>query len=114
MTHLDNHPQAFIDANNIVINVLAYSSHDTDLIAATKTVQEEVFGKTLTPIDCCVEGWANVDEKWLGEGKGWLLPQPFASWILNEEGNAWVAPKERPTPALDYYWDEDTLDWVKY
>jgi hypothetical protein len=39
-------------------------------------------------------------------------PQPFASWILNEDTCLWEAPVEKPEG--DYWWKEDTGEWVDY
>lgn len=38
-------------------------------------------------------------------------PQPYPSWILNQNTWLWEAPVERPTEGR-YMWDEDTLAWV--
>lgn len=42
-----------------------------------------------------------------------IPPQPFHSWILNEETCLWECPVPYPTGTDKYYWDEDKLDWVK-
>ena len=39
-------------------------------------------------------------------------PQPFASWTLNEETCLWECPVEKPEG--DYWWKEDTIEWVDY
>ena len=39
-------------------------------------------------------------------------PQPFESWILNEDTCLWEAPVEKPEG--DYWWKEDTTEWVDY
>jgi len=39
-----------------------------------------------------------------------IPPQPFASWVLDEDTCLWVAPIPRPDG--DYVWDEDAGDWV--
>ena len=58
-------------------------------------------------------------EKLTKGGIGWTLhngifipPQPFPSWILNEEGE-WVAPKPEPSNG-NYYWDESVQEWRDY
>jgi len=45
-------------------------------------------------------------------------PQPFESWILNEDKCIWECPLAHPeqdeeNPIL-YYWKEDTQEWVDY
>ena len=41
-----------------------------------------------------------------------IAPQPFASWVLNEETCQWDAPVAMPTDGQRYYWDEATTSWV--
>ena len=42
-----------------------------------------------------------------------IPPQPFKSWLLNENTCAWVAPIEFPNDGSVYVWDESTISWVK-
>jgi hypothetical protein len=39
-------------------------------------------------------------------------PQPYESWTLNEESCLWECPVERPEG--EYWWKEDTTEWVDY
>lgn len=39
-------------------------------------------------------------------------PQPFASWTLNEDTCLWECPVAKPEG--DYWWKEDTAEWVDY
>jgi len=39
--------------------------------------------------------------------------QPYASWILNEDTCYWAAPVAKPE-GMDWYWKEDTTEWVDY
>lgn len=38
-------------------------------------------------------------------------PQPFPSWILNQESFKWEAPTPYPTDGRLYKWIEDDLNW---
>jgi len=40
-----------------------------------------------------------------------IVPQPFPSWILNEDTTDWEPPT--PKPDDGYVWDEDTTSWVE-
>lgn len=40
-------------------------------------------------------------------------PQPYPSWILNEDTCIWEAPTPMPTDGKLYRWDEDTTSWVE-
>lgn len=42
-----------------------------------------------------------------------ISPQPFSSWVLNEETCLWEAPVAYPTDGSVYVWDEATLAWVQ-
>lgn len=41
-------------------------------------------------------------------------PQPYPSWVLNEETCIWTAPVAMPEPQENtmYTWDEDNLTWT--
>ena len=41
-----------------------------------------------------------------------IPPQPFDSWVLDEDTCLWVAPVAYPTDGEAYTWDEDAGDWV--
>lgn len=47
-----------------------------------------------------------------------IPPQPFPSWVLNEDSCQWESPVPYPTDVGTqenpkfYSWDEDTLNWV--
>jgi len=42
-----------------------------------------------------------------------IAPQPYASWILNEDTCIYEAPVPYPTDDLMYSWDEPTTSWVE-
>ena len=42
-----------------------------------------------------------------------IAPQPYASWLLNEDTCIYEAPVPYPTDDLMYSWDEETLAWVE-
>ena len=41
------------------------------------------------------------------------IPQPYASWTLDEETCLWEAPTAKPDDDKLYNWDEDTTSWVE-
>lgn len=41
-----------------------------------------------------------------------IPPQPFASWVLNEDSCLWDAPVPYPEDGGTYKWDEDSLSWI--
>ena len=40
-----------------------------------------------------------------------IPPQPFASWILNEDTCLWNPPTPYPTDNKKYLWNESTTAW---
>jgi len=48
------------------------------------------------------------------EGRdAFLPPNPYNSWLLNENTCLWEAPTSMPTDDKRYAWDESTLSWVE-
>jgi hypothetical protein len=41
-----------------------------------------------------------------------IPPQPFPSWVLNENTCLWECPVPFPTDGQRYNWDEATTSWV--
>lgn len=44
---------------------------------------------------------------------GFIHPQPFASWLLNEQTGRWYAPIDYPADEKIYTWNEETLSWIE-
>lgn len=40
-----------------------------------------------------------------------IAPQPFASWLLNDDTCLWNAPVAMPADGKIYSWDEATTSW---
>ena len=40
-----------------------------------------------------------------------IAPQPFNSWLLNEDTCQWEAPTPMPVDGKLYKWDEETVSW---
>jgi hypothetical protein len=49
------------------------------------------------------------------DGTKFWLPQPYPSWIKNEDLNEWVAPVAEPEfdseNPVSYIWNEEILNW---
>lgn len=61
----------------------------------------------------------NIRKNFAGKGMiydpvrdAFYAEQPYPSWTLNEETCIWQPPT--PKPEGDYYWKEDTTEWVDY
>lgn len=43
-----------------------------------------------------------------------IPPQPYPSWILNEESCLWEAPVVYPDVGGPYNWNEQEQSWIEY
>ena len=87
--------------NNIVINVIV--CEDSEISTQTGT-HIKVTENTNEP----VQGFEYNLEK-----NKFTSPQPFESWVLNEETLVWESPAgAKPTDTF-YKWDEESLSWKK-
>ena len=43
-----------------------------------------------------------------------FVPQPFYSWVLNEETCLWEPPVPHPQDGKMYTWDEPTTSWKEF
>jgi len=42
-----------------------------------------------------------------------IPPQPYPSWILNQETCSWESPVPYPEDDNRYYWNEETGEWIE-
>lgn len=42
---------------------------------------------------------------------GFYAPQPYPSWVLNDDSCLWEAPTAMPTDGQRYEWNEETTSW---
>lgn len=42
-----------------------------------------------------------------------IPPQPFPSWVLNDETCLWECPVAYPNDGKRYIWNEETLSWIE-
>jgi len=106
--HLEWHNHAFIDENNIVINVAVFdeNAHNSQLI---EDVQQSLSAKQA--ICCCTFGMAQVGSIWTGTE--FIPPSPYPSWIWDVIKKEWVAPISEPIDGGMYRWDEPTKSWIE-
>lgn len=106
---------AELDEKNIVLRVTIGDDNDSagdegyqwllDNLGGTwiKTSLDKNFRKNFAGIGF------TYDEK----QDAFIPPQPFASWILNEENCQWEPPLLYPSDGKNYSWDESTQSWVE-
>jgi hypothetical protein len=113
---------AKLDENNVVIQV--HSVHNNELLQGgveseakgiqflidwsggyTKWKQTSYNGKIR-------KNYAGVGYTYDSVRDAFIPPQPFPSWVLNEETCLWGAPVAMPNDGKLYNWDEATTSWV--
>ena len=106
---------AFLDENNIVTEVIV-GIDESELIEGKdpETWYGEFRGQR------CVrtsyngnirKNYAGIGFTYDDELDAFIPPQPYPSWILNEDAQ-WEAPIPYPDDSVIYSWDEDAGDWV--
>jgi len=88
--------------NGIVVNTIVCESVE---------LAESITG--LTAVEYTDENPAGIDWTYNNTTEEFRSPQPFPSWIYNEEIKQWVAPIEYPTDNKNYTWDEPSTSWVE-
>ena len=108
---------AFLDANNIVTEVIVGRDED-DLVDGVES-WEDYYGEFRGQRCVRTSYNGNIRFNYAGIGYSYdetrdafIPPQPFASWVLDEDTCLWVAPIPMPTDGVAYVWDEDAGDWV--
>jgi hypothetical protein len=109
---------AFLDENNVVVDVIT-GIDETELIDGV--TPEEWYGDFRG--QRCVrtsynhnirKQYAMIGGTYDEELDVFLAPQPYPSWVLNENHD-WVAPVEFPEELKIFgsgvHWDEESLEW---
>jgi hypothetical protein len=107
---------AFLDKDNIVTEVIV-GIDETELIEGKdpESWYSEFRGQRClrTSYNGKIrKNYAAVGYRYDDELDAFISPQPFPSWILDQEKAQWKPPVPHPTDQLMYQWDEDSVDWV--
>jgi len=57
------------------------------------------------------KNYAGIGFKYDAALDAFYAPQPYSSWVLNQDTCQWEAPVPRPTDVMTV-WDEETTSWV--
>lgn len=114
---------AEIDENSIVTRVLVvaddqaergqeFLANDLGLGGTWKqTSYNTVAGKHLNGGTPLRKNYAGVGYTYDPVRDAFYAPQPFPSWILQEDTCQWEAPTPCPTDGVMYQWNEANKDW---
>jgi hypothetical protein len=59
------------------------------------------------------KNYAGIGFTYNREKDAFIPPQPYPSWVLDEETCLWNAPVAYPDDGKLYKWDEPTTSWVE-
>lgn len=103
---------AEIDKNNIVLRVLVtdndYPNEGYDWLVENlggTWIQTSYNNKIR-------KNFAGTGYSYDPEKDAFIAPQPYASWVLDEESCRWEAPVPYPEDGRHYFWQEDVIDWT--
>lgn len=106
---------AFLDVNNMVTEVIV-GKDETDL----SEDWEQFYGAIRNQICKRTSYNGKIRKNYAGIGYAYdagrdafIAPQPFASWVLNEQTCRWEAPVPMPTDGKWYIWGEDKKAWFE-
>jgi hypothetical protein len=115
---------AFLDENNIVTEVIVgidEGEQDTDW----EQHYGEFRGQTCKRTSYNTSGgvhsgggtpfrknYAGIGYSYDEARDAFISPQPYASWLLDEDTCLWEAPVPMPDDGERYAWDEDQQQWV--
>ncbi len=98
---------AEIDNNNIVQRVI---------VAEQDFINSGAVGDSFRWVQTSYNN--NFRKNYAGKGytydktrDAFISPQPYPSWLLDEDTCRWEAPTPMPDDGKMYEWDEDTTSW---
>ena len=114
---------AQLDDNNVVTQVIVVANEELLLDGVETEAKGVIFCKSLFGGDTKWKQTSyngNIRKNYAGIGytydvgrDAFIAPQPYPSWILNEDTCRWDAPVPYPTDDKMYSWDEATTSWVE-
>jgi hypothetical protein len=112
---------AKLDENNIVTFVTVGRQEDDGLEAELSERTGDVYRQTSyntyggvhalggTPLRM---NYAGIGFTYDEDRDAFIPPQPYPSWVLDEDTCLWEAPVTYPTDGNNYYWDENSQNWI--
>lgn len=102
---------AELNENNQVIRVLVT---DNDMVNEGYDWLINNFGGTWVQTSysgSIRKNFAGIGYTYDADRDAFIAPQPYPSWLLNEETCKWEAPVPYPEDDRLYSWSEDTQSW---
>lgn len=115
---------AQLNENNVVLQVIVVANSDTSSPDGTESEQvgiafcKSLFGENTRWVQTSYN--AKFRKNYAGAGytydavrDAFIPPQPYSSWLLNEDTARWYSPVPYPVDGKRYTWDEATVSWVE-
>lgn len=114
---------AFLDNNNVVVNVIVgkdeneggidWEQHYGELAGLTcKRTSYNTSANTHPTKEPFRKNYASVGFTYDATLDGFIPIQDYPSWVLDTETCTWQAPVPYPDDNRYYLWDEETVSWV--
>lgn len=115
---------AFLDDNNIVIDVIAGNDEEVDGgnwetryseirgLPCKRTSYNTYGGKHLNGGTPFRKNYAGIGYTYDSGRDAFIPPKPYNSWVLDEETCQWVPPIAPPDEDQLWQWDENSLSWT--
>tara|TARA_R110000737_G_scaffold38445_2_gene58277 strand:- start:125 stop:490 length:366 start_codon:yes stop_codon:yes gene_type:complete len=112
---------AKLDENNVVTFVTVGRQEDDGLEAELSERTGDVYRQTSyntyggvhalggTPLR---KNYAGIGFTYDEDRDAFIPPQPYPSWVLDEDTCLWEAPVTYPTDGNNYSWDENLQNWI--
>jgi hypothetical protein len=115
---------AEMDTNNTVINVIAgineneQSGGETLYLLSTGNYWKRTSYNTQGDVHSLDgtafrKNYAGIGYTYDKTRDAFIPPQPYPSWLLNEDTCLWEAPIPYPDDDKMYTWDEVTTNWIE-
>jgi hypothetical protein len=104
---------AQIDENNVVLQVLVVPDNAEDR-GQDYLANDLGLGGTWvqTSYNARIrKNYAGIGFVYDANRDAFIAPQPFDSWVLNEDTCCWEAPVAYPADGAVYQWNETDKDW---
>jgi hypothetical protein len=114
---------AQLDDQNTVINVLVVANSQITNPQGQEDEQLgigflwQLFGRDTSWVQTSYNGnfrknYAGIGYTYDAARNAFIPPQPYPSWVLDEQTCQWRAPVPMPEDGAPYVWDEDSLSWI--
>jgi hypothetical protein len=103
---------AELDANNVVLRVIVVSN---DLEPNVEQWCADTYGgywKQTSYSASFRKNYAGQGYTWDSVRDAFIPPQPYPSWLLNEDTCQWQPPVAMPQDGQMYEWDEAAGEWT--